>query len=532
MKKTYPSRLTSDGVTPSRGSVEALLTDAIAPFVVKRRWFAAKDGSTPQFALTNLAPVEQGRFAFAELRAISGNANERYLLPLTYTDAALGADAGSAVIVQGSDNGTGAPTLVDATYTEDFVRASLELLRDAAILTSADDGEVRYLPTADAGNALIQASDNAHPFNVKWLSAEQSNSSVVVDERIVLKLLRRISAGTHPEAEMSRYLAQRGFRNSCGLLGEVVWINPDGEARTICIAQQFIANEGDAWKYATDLLVKIADESARPGKNASAALSEIVSELCKPYCDFAGLVGTRLAELHLALANETDEDAFRPEQTTADHVKSWISSASSQVAKALDVLGNAFSASSADYALAQSVIGERDRLLEAIAVSLTHSTRALCTRIHGDFHLGQILKTRSDVFIIDFEGEPSKPLEERRAKHSPIKDVAGLIRSLSYASASVLRSSIVSGGVPQRLETTMEACRRQAERAFISSYQMVLAGSSSPLVIDRDTFNALLYLFLLEKAAYEICYEAAHRPDWIGVPLGAFASLVTEQFVS
>ena len=500
---------------------------AVSQFVAKRRWFAAKDEAAPQLALSSFAPVEPGQFAFAELRATTSRADESYLLPLMFADVNSTADSKAATIAQGPGDGGSARALVDATYTLTFVQTSMALFRDAAILPTAGDEEIRYLPATDFEWQASSFDGQRLPL-VKWLSAEQSNTSIVIDQRLVLKLIRRILPGVHPEAEMGRYLALRGFKNSCGLLGEVVWHQRDGKPRTICIVQRFIPNEGDAWKYANELLTQIAQAGAPAYAHGATEPAGPEDRHAAKYRAFAQLVGRRLAELHLALATETADPAFRPKPATPDAVSGWINSATTQVGKALDVLDRRSTTNASEDPLARSIIGRRQQLLEAIPESVSLSLQAMCTRIHGDFHLGQILKTRDDIFIIDFEGEPAKPLEERRAKSSPIRDVAGLIRSLSYASSSVLRSSAASKCDRTELAALMNSCRSDAERAFLSGYQGVIAGTSSPLKMDDGTFKALLNLFLLEKAAYEICYEAAHRPDWMDVPLSAFAAIVTE----
>ena len=503
---------------------------AVSQFVAKRRWFAAKDEAAPQLALSSFAPVEPGQFAFAELRATTSRADELYLLPLTFTDVDSTADSEAATIAQEPGNGGSARALVDATYTLAFVQTSIAFFRDAAILRTAEDGEIRYLSATHVDEWKAHAFDGRQQPLVKWLSAEQSNTSIVIDERLVLKLIRRILPGVHPEAEMGRYLALRGYKNSCGLLGEVVWQQRDGKPRTICIVQRFIPNEGDAWKYANELLIQVAQSVPPADAHGATEPSGLEDRHAAKYCAFAQLVGKRLAELHLALATETADPAFCPEPATPNTVSGWMDSATTQVIKALDVLERKSTTDASDDPLARSIIGQRQQLLEAIAESVPLSLQALCTRIHGDFHLGQILKTQDDIFIIDFEGEPAKPLEERRAKNSPIRDVAGLIRSLSYASSSVLRSSAAANCDRKQLAALMDSCRSDAERAFLSGYQGVIAATSSPLKMDDATFNALLNLFLLDKAAYEICYEAAHRPEWIDVPLGAFAAIVRERF--
>jgi maltose alpha-D-glucosyltransferase / alpha-amylase len=519
------------GKVPSREDVERALESSLPTFIEKRRWFAAKDEAVPRLTLAALSPIDSGDFAFAELQATTSKGTESYLLPLTLVRADQAAESEPAIVARDFDVNAPGEALVDATYTLNFVHASLELMRAGATLRTANGDEIRYLPTGAFADCRPGASDQAQP-SVKWLSGEQSNTSVVVDNRLVLKVIRRISSGVHPEAEMCCYLAKRKFANACALFGEVVWVSNDGEPRTLCIVQEFIPNDGDAWRYAVEFLKRMTASRIPADGNGVYGDVEEEREVAQ-YSAFAALIGRRLAELHVALAlpGDPDDGAFSPELAEPEMITSWIRSVSDQVERALDILESRSDLHIGEEGLTQSVLDQRDLLLDAIDASVPRSSQVLCTRIHGDFHLGQILKTRNDVFIIDFEGEPSKPLKERRAKASPIRDVAGLLRSLSYASACVLRSDERTPIEQQRVSAALDRCRRAAETAFLTGYEEVMVSTSAPLTSDLETFNALLNLFLLDKAAYEVCYEAANRPEWVDVPLSGFASIAKRQFI-
>ena len=240
-------------------------------------------------------------------------------------------------------------------------------------------------------------------------------------------------------------------------------------------------------------------------------------------------IGRRLGELHVALAQPSDDPAFAPEKASKKDVRGWNDGTHTLLVTALDILAaKLLEFNEHDRAMAQSLLDRRDLLLAAVQKLLPEDAKALRIRIHGDFHLGQVLMAQGDAFLIDFEGEPARPLEERRKKSSPLRDVAGLLRSLSYASAA---AQPTTGNAPQatadRKRALFERLRGHGEEAFLIEYRAAVAASPQPIAGDEATQAALLDLFLIEKAAYEIRYEAANRPTWIGLPLRGLASLAS-----
>jgi maltose alpha-D-glucosyltransferase/alpha-amylase len=237
-----------------------------------------------------------------------------------------------------------------------------------------------------------------------------------------------------------------------------------------------------------------------------------------------------LGELHVILASPTVDEAFSPQMASTEDVRSWTNSTVALISTALDILaGQLDMLKGGDRAIAQSLLERRAAVLAYTQALVADDAGALCFRIHGDFHLGQVLIANGDAYLIDFEGEPARPLDERRKKASPLRDVAGLLRSLRYASATI---SADLGTEPQRagrsMDKLVERLQSHAEDAFLTAYRRSLSTSSLGITGDEETFGALLQLFLLEKAAYEIRYEAANRPAWIGVPLRGLATLIDQ----
>ena len=358
---------------------------------------------------------------------------------------------------------------------------------------------------------------------IRRLSAEQSNSSLIVGEQLVLKIVRKVLAGRHPEAEMTGYLTRRGFANIAPLLGEVIRLDDEGVPHTVMLAQGFVRNQGDAWGWTLDYLKRVsADVSADDG---AAAFEDALSG----YLALASAIGRRLAEMHAVLADDTDDAAFAPQQADESATHAWAEGVVEQIDLALqacqrvsDWPDEATRALAADFAAHADALRAAAWRLSAGAANL-----ATQTRVHGDFHLGQILVTPGDATLIDFEGEPAKTMAQRCAKSSPLRDVAGLLRSFDYAAASALAGRVPgSGQAAERQVNFVELFRTSAGQAFLTAYRNVLHAAPAPWV-QPQAEQPLLDLFLLEKAAYEVRYEAANRPAWIGIPLAGLARVTT-----
>jgi maltose alpha-D-glucosyltransferase / alpha-amylase len=336
----------------------------------------------------------------------------------------------------------------------------------------------------------------------------------------MLKLFRRVSSGPHPESEMGRYLTEQGFANIAPLLGEAVRVDADGERHVLAVAQGFIRNQGDAWTWTLDLLTRGLSELTAGTEAAQATESEHHED----YGAIATLLGRRLGEMHAVLARDSNDPAFSPQRADTDVARQWAEQAERQFAAAyaaLDVPREWETEAAQELAIAMA---GRDRLATALRGLAEAATGATLTRIHGDLHLGQLLVANGDVYIIDFEGEPAKPVAQRRAKNHRLRDVAGVLRSFDYAAAVMKRKSVATQAHvadPQR-DAFLGTFVERAGQSFLAGYAEVLPAQ------DAEAEQSLLRLFLIEKAAYEVAYEAANRPAWIDVPLHGLAQLVLQ----
>ncbi|KRE11150.1 alpha-amylase [Bosea sp. Root381] len=483
----------------------------LPPYLAKRRWFAAKDQTLESVRVAYTARFGAAReMALVAVEAVHGGGTERYLLPLGIgwddeITAALPQQLAIARVRRGRRTGY----LTDAFALPGFIHELLALLRSEKTLPTTA-GQVSFRPTPAIDSIELTADAP-----IRWLSAEQSNSSVIVDHKVMLKLFRKLASGQHPEAEMTRVLTQRGYRNSPALLGEIVHVPQEGDEVVMSVAQAFIPGEGDAWEWTASYLGRVLDEMMRADFDVEDQLAS--------YASFAATLGRRLGEMHAVLDQPSEDDAFDVVAAGRDQITRWQARIGGRVEAALQNLDRGRDAlAPAEQALAERVLKSRKELGPLVERLCRSGEGSRLHRIHGDFHLGQVLVASGDVMIIDFEGEPSLSLAERRAKDCGWRDVAGILRSLDYALAAARRGAPLAGK-EERWEQLAEFFRQLMPGALLQAYREAVGNAEGELAgRDRD----LLDLFMLEKAAYEVNYEVSNRPDWLGVPLRGLTELI------
>jgi maltose alpha-D-glucosyltransferase/alpha-amylase len=500
----------ADALLSNRGPLER---DVLPAYLAKRRWFAMKDQAlqTVRLAATVRLPHPELELLLIEIETTSQAGTARWLLPLAIAwedrqTAPLPVQLALARVRRGARVGL----LTDAFSFPEFANAVL-----TGLTSSTVSGELRFEPTSRMRETVVAADAD-----MQWLSVEQSNSSMIVGDVAMLKLFRRVSTGPHPEAEMGRYLTEQGFANIAPLLGELVRVAPDGERKTLAVAQGFIRNQGDAWTWTLDLMMRGLSDLTAGTEEAQATEAEQHED----YGAIATLLGRRLGEMHAILARDTADSAFASELASAAVTQDWAAQAEQQLAAAYTAL-DAIKEWDDEASRALSIVmAERNRLGASVRRLAQSGQGTLLTRIHGDLHLGQVLVANGDVYIIDFEGEPAKPVASRRAKNNRLRDVAGVLRSFDYAAAVMKRRSVATQAHvadPQR-DAFLRTFVLRATQSFLAGYADVLPAE------DAAAEQDLLRLFLIEKAAYEIAYEAANRPAWIDVPLHGLAQLLEQ----
>jgi maltose alpha-D-glucosyltransferase/alpha-amylase len=365
----------------------------------------------------------------------------------------------------------------------------------------------------------------AFPDSVDLLSAhitrgqeEQSNTSLRLGEHVILKAYRRLQGGIHPELEIGHFLTEvAGYANAAPLLGAIELVPDQGPPTALAVLQGFIPNQGDGWHFSLDYLSRYLDDIHLAEEPEAAQFQDHAG-----YLQLMETLGQRVAELHHAFAMPTEDPAFRAEEISRqdrDYLLLQIGQYTDSARASLQALRGSDIAPALTAAIDRLLQQwtEIDRLVETL---LPERPTALRTRCHGDLHLGQVLLAEQDFFIVDFEGEPMRPLAERRAKQIPLRDLAGLLRSIDYAGDAAAKAYH-----QRHAENTdrdiRHSCRQWcqlATRTLLDSYRNHIQGCRSCPVAPEE-FDRLVALFMLEKACYEIIYEANHRPAWADIPI-------------
>jgi maltose alpha-D-glucosyltransferase/alpha-amylase len=483
-----------------RGALEALLPD----YLQARRWFGAKSRRLKSTTVSDAVriPYSGGVAVLLTIACeyIEGD-NETYVLPLTF---ATGSEAeevlrNPAAGVLCRVFAAGEPgVLYDAMADAEFAESLLEAIGRRKRYR----GERGAIGAHPGHNFERLAGVDGIRLDASLGKAEQSNNSVIFGERLIMKLFRRIEEGINPDLEVSRFLTeQANFPNIAPLAGSLDYRFRDGRTGTLGMLQGYVPNQGDAWTFT---LAQLERYLAHPN-----ALDD--------YLERIAVLGRRTAELHLALASDPDDPAFAPAPSTMLDQRSVYQSVRSQATQVMSLLRMRLPASvQADAKRVLSLEGELMGRLKALIQQPITATRI---RTHGDYHLGQVLWTGGDFIIIDFEGEPARPLADRRLKRWPLRDVAGMLRSFDYAAHSAHKPRRSSH--PASAKDWLEA----VSRTYLAAYYAT-AGSASFLPPDDHSRSVLLGTFLLEKALYEVRYELNNRPDWVRIPLRGILGLM------
>ena len=507
--------------------VRAQLEREVLPaFVATQRWYAAKGDTLKRVALAD--HVEWGKapsswlITLASAERASGEP-QTYLLPLTlvWEDASedrtrAAQDATVARVRQQGRVGV----LADAFADEDFCRALA-----GAIGTGEDircvHGTIRFMRTR-AFDSLAGGDPAAWQGQVRSTGAQSSNTVLVLGDRLLLKAYRRLQSGINPELEIGRFLSETvNFPNAVPIAGAIEYVAKDGAVTTLALLQGFVENQGDAWGYTLNYIEQFLEQH-RDGVLPGGASSDLHGG----YLTLIRTLGKRTAEMHAALAQRTGNPAFDPEPVESRDLSAWVQTAREVATATLDRLEQRrASLDIATRETAAKLLSARPEILKRVDTSPLAAVRAFKTRLHGDYHLGQVLLAQNDFVITDFEGEPARSLAERRQKHSALKDVASMLRSFNYALHQGL--SHATAERPDSL-AALQAPVREWEavtrKAFLDAYRDT--ASRAGLFTSWDEMRGLLDLFLLEKAFHELAYEVDNRPDWVRVPVAGLLDLI------
>ena len=495
--------------------------DVLPGYISTRRWFGSKQRNLRELRITQNVPIgadtAAARLLIVEI-AFTDGLPESYLLPVAFADentaARLLAEAPHAVIARLD----GRQSICDALHLSETRAALLRLI----VGDPAAPGRTRLV---GANRFPIDAADLDRALaNSRLVSVDQSNTSIAFADTWLLKILRRFERGPHPEIEMISFLTG-GAALSCvsPYAGDLKLVDRAGDA-AVGMLFGFVVNQGDGWSYTLDALARYFDrilEARREFEDAVAA--ELQGAV---YPERARQLGERTAEMHRALASAEDRPEFAPEPFTTLYQRSLYQGLRGSAGHVLRHLRRQLSHLPEEArAEAAGLLASHAPLLTIFARLLDHRINVSRIRIHGDFHLAQVLNTGKDFVIIDLEGEPRLPLTERRLKRSALRDVAGMLRSFDYAVAIALRKE--RDDDIQRLAPWARAWAQAMREAYLAAYLEGAAGAPFLPGSASDTL-LLLEVFQLDKALYEINYELSYRPAWVGTPLRAVNEMLAQ----
>jgi maltose alpha-D-glucosyltransferase/alpha-amylase len=555
----------------------SLVQELLPAYLARQRWFGAKSRAISGVRVLDWVelPGIPAAIAFLEVGYADGADGEAkpdvYQLPVALTTGpeidAIRANAPASILAS-LTTANGPAILHDATAREDVRQALLALIekeeRLVAFTTDPGAGDSASDSGSNSTAAAVRASLQGHrssafdtargsePLPARAGLAEQSNTSIVYSGKLILKLFRRLQPGENPDSEIGRFLTEVAhFPRIAPLLGEIRGSRggdgaADGDYTTLAMLQGLIENEGDGWQFTLDELARYFESVVScplpedlgkppsfldelPGDSAASTVPAAAREHAGLSLDAAALLGRRTAEMHLALATPTENSAFAPEPFTPETLAGDAERIGAQIARTLDALKRALPA------LSDELTSDDAALILSRRLELLHRARGLGelspagaglrTRIHGDYHLGQVLRARGDYVVLDFEGEPARSLAERRAKQSPLKDVAGMLRSFSYAAFSALdHFTQRHPGTAKSLEPWALLWQNAVSTEFLAAWRTTMQANSH-LTPQPQQAHRLLSAYLLEKALYELLYELNNRPSWVRIPLAGILAL-------
>jgi len=528
---------------PANSELEGILSI----YFKRARWFGGKAREVKNCSIQEIIPVANSTapacILLIQVDYMAEDA-ETYVLPVTYAeetraDAILNDSRWAAIARLRFGEGGNSYLLVDALADPDFCRRLLQMISRSRRI-KLKRGEVL---TTGAKALRTLATSEDETLEPAVVGVEQSNTSVIYGKQYILKVIRRLTPGVNPDLEIGRFLTEKKFPHTPPTFGAIEYRGNRQEVVTLSTLQGYVPNQGDAWEYTLDVLgwyfenvlaqrpeIEQLDTPPAVGFEPMDRLPPECFEWLGTYCDSARLMGQRTAQLHLCLASDTKTPQFKPERFTKLYQRSLYQSMRTLAGITFLMLRK--------YASEFPEIRQQDiqivlqlekDIQERFRSLLSQKISAMRIRCHGDYHLGQVLYTGKDFMMIDFEGEPARPISQRRIKRSPVRDVAGMLRSFHYAAYTALSVQVEKGLAEKTDRIYLEACAhywyRWTAAIFLRSY-IEAARQGRFLPQTREEFKMLLDAFLLEKAVYELSYEMNNRPGWIHIPLHGILQLM------
>jgi maltose alpha-D-glucosyltransferase/alpha-amylase len=517
------------------GTRLVLERQALREFLQRQRWFASKTREIRHVRFTDWTTIGGGGDpAFLTIVSVeyADDWSESYLVPL----ALLSGESAERMLKRSPSavlarvTGARKGVIVDAIQDDDVCD------RLFGIITGREEIATRRGSIQGVVVPSPQPSVVSPQHRWRRESGEHSNSVVFADDRFVLKVFRRLEPAPNPEFEIGQYLTERGFTRTPALDGALQYRRAGLEPGTLAIVQAAVKHQGSGWDYTLDdlrryyerVIARVKRTPAQDGLDGQDGKDNpppFFAALEHWYLQTAATLGRRTAELHLTLAEAT-EPPFAPEPLDRIALERAAEDMLVHAKATLDLLArHAGTLNDVSREHADAILAHRGDLLARLDRLRDLDTAGWRIRIHGDYHLGQVLRTEEDFVILDFEGEPARPIEERRIKQSPLKDVAGMMRSYSYAAyAALFAFTTHTPDDYALLEKWADTWQRWAADAFLGAYETTVGNAL--LAPNRAAWRPLLDAFILDKALYELGYELNNRPDWVRIPLMGIRKLV------
>ncbi len=520
-------------------TLDTLVLRELPDFLCKQRWFGGKSRKIAKIDLVDWAelPATSAALTLLAIQFEDGSSSS-YFLAL---DKKFGASADKirsdfpnsviAKIATGNEDGI----LYDAVFDDDACAALLSCIETNSVIKTRH-GEIQGRRSSAYEAARGGPGVSLPP---KRGTAEQSNSSIHYGGQLIMKLFRRPEAGANPDCEIGRYLTeQTQFNRIPPFAGSIEYLSGEAQPATLAMLQGLVENEGDGWRWMLEELERFYEQCSRGPRDGAPKLQRSFIELADGdedalarshlgIClDAAAKLGRRTAEMHAALALGKGQPDFAPEPFDQSAMSALANQMEEHATHVFAQLKQAIPKFTDDATEAAAlVLSRRSQSLAHFRCLKTLQIDAQRIRIHGDYHLGQVLAVKNDFVILDFEGEPTRPLAERRAKQCALKDVAGMLRSFSYA-AQVSLANYVSRR-PESLES-LEGWSRFWEKSVAASFlRAYRQETTNAAFVPKNAagFRPLLEAYLLDKAFYELNYELENRPTWVRIPLAGIAAL-------
>jgi 1,4-alpha-glucan branching enzyme len=525
---------------------EALERESLPEFLKRQRWYAGKARELESVRIVEAArPTDfpDGTVFFLVETCYHGGESDTYFVPARLaggTEAERLAREAPGRIIARFNGARGDRLLYDGMTDPQVCHALLDAIASGRTIRG-ETGEIRAVRTPQFDEAR---GPSGAPLEVILGKAEQSNTAVMFDHRLILKAFRRVEPGINPDFEIGRFLGERAhFDRVPTIAGGLEFHRRQSEPTSLAILQELVPNQGNGWEHALHELSAYYERAARrppgaepaPEAGSSFELTDwepppVVRGLIGSYWAAATQLGRRTAELHRALASDPEVPAFAPEPISRADLDDLRQQVEDEFDAALRTLrAHLATLPESCHGPGSRILRDADRLRHRLRPLPEMKARVVKTRVHGDYHLGQVLRAGDDFIILDFEGEPARSVEERREKQSPLKDVVGMLRSFDYAAyAGLFEFTRSRPELFDRLEPWARLWQTWTSAAFWREYRAV-SGKAPYIPDDPGSLGLLLDAYTLDKILYELLYELNNRPDWVCIPLQGIESLIKKE---